>query len=103
MKINNMQIISVALIILFVGCLFDMPYGYFQIVRVVGMVAFIALAYYERKDKDILFWIWVASAILINPIIKVPLGRSIWNLVDIIWCVILFDSIMVGYEKKPKE
>jgi uncharacterized membrane protein YhdT len=62
-----------------------MPYGYFQLVRFVGMMGFIILAYLdkEKEDKTIMI-IWICSAVLINPIFKIALGRTIWNIVDVI-------------------
>jgi len=92
------QIIKVPLIILFLLCLADMPYGYFQLVRFLGMFGFGVLAFnaYNRKD-NLFFIIWIASAILINPIIKISLGRTLWNAIDVVWAIIL--SISIWTEK----
>lgn len=83
---NKSNWIKLSSSILFIGCLFDMPYGYFQIVRTIGMVGFIWLFNIdnERDEK----YVWIASAILINPIIKIPLGRELWNIIDVIWVII---------------
>lgn len=71
-----------------------MPYGYFQIVRFLGMASFAWLAYIDSSKKDkTLFIVWVSSALLINPFIKIALGRTIWNIVDVIWAIILLASI----------
>lgn len=87
-------IIKIVLIILFLLCLSKMPFSYFQIVRFLGMVAFAWLAYIDIKKKDkTLFIIWSSSALLINPFIKVALGRSMWNIVDVVWAIILVSSI----------
>lgn len=71
-------------------CLLDMPYGYYQLVRFSGMVIYGYIAY-EENQKGNREWaiFWLASAILINPILKIPLGKLIWNVVDVIWAVIL--------------
>lgn len=80
----------IALIILFLGCLADMPYGYFQIVRTVGMVAFIYLGYQAQQRKEELWqYFYWGSAFFINPIIKMPLGRELWNVVDVVWVVLI--------------
>lgn len=98
-KINMKKslLIKFILSILFIGCLFDMPYGYFQIVRTVGMIGFIWLFNID-SNKDIRY-LWAASAILINPIIKIPLGREIWNIVDIVWIAIFIGSILIEKKK----
>ena len=80
---------------LFIGCLFDLPYFYFQLVRIVGMTGFVLLAYFDRKsERNAIAIVWICSAIIINPIIKIPLGRTLWNVIDIIW-VILFIATIV--------
>ncbi len=75
-----------------------MPYGFFQLVRFVGMTGFIILAYLdkEKEDKTIMI-IWICSAVLINPIFKIALGRTIWNIVDIIWSIVLLTTLIIEY------
>lgn len=71
-----------------------MPYGYYQFVRFLGMVGFGILAYSANQKKDKQFLIlWASSAILINPLIKISLGRELWNIVDVIWAILLFASL----------
>lgn len=94
---NNYSFINtlkIALSILFLLCLLDWNYGYYQFVRFVGMVGFGVLAYQERAKKDkTWFVIWLVSALLINPFVKVALGRTIWNIIDVIWAVLLILSV----------
>ncbi|NUO00648.1 MAG: hypothetical protein HUU01_08530 [Saprospiraceae bacterium] len=91
------------MIILFLGCLFDMPYGYYQLVRFVAMIGFIALAVKEKKrGENSLFVFWIASSILVNPIFKIALGRVLWNIVDIGWVIILSISIWIEYRKEKE-
>ena len=79
--------IKIVLALLLLGCLADMPYGYFQFVRFLGLIGFGLLAFQEKeKGNDGFFLLWVVSAILINPIFKISLGRGLWNIVDVI-CV----------------
>ena len=93
------NIIKVILCILFLVCLLDMPYGYFQLVRFLGMVGFAILAYNNYQKNQTWFVIWLASAILINPIFKISLGRDIWNIVDVIWAILLIASIFIKQVK----
>jgi uncharacterized membrane protein YhdT len=80
-----------------------MPYGYFQFVRFIGMTGFIILAYLDsnKEDKTIMI-IWICSAVLINPLIKIALGRTIWNIVDVIWSIILLTTLIMEYNAERK-
>ena len=86
--------IKIVLSILLALCLLDMPYSYFQIVRFSGMVGFALLAYfsYEQK-KNVEVIIYVIVALLFQPFIKVALGRTVWNVVDVIVGLGLIASI----------
>ena len=91
------KIVKIILAVLFLVCLIDMPYGYYMFVRLAGMIGFIYFAYLD-KEKKLLLLFWIGSAILINPIFKISLGRELWNIVDVIWAVILFLDI-IFFEK----
>lgn len=81
----NSSAIKIILSVLFFLCLLDMPYGYFQFVRFSAMAGFVYLAYQanEKGFKNEMF-IFIALAILFQPIEKIALGRAIWNIVDVI-------------------
>ena len=95
MKIESNTIVAIKtlLIILFSLCLFDWQYGFYQFVRFFGMIGFGVLAYNEYEKNTNLFLIWISSLILINPFFKVVLGREIWNIVDIVWVIIIIYSL----------
>jgi len=99
--INQKNIIKIILIIALVLCLLDMPYWYYQILRIFGTIGFAYLAYIDYKIK-IKFTpqIFIVAAILLNPIIKISFDRDAWQVVDIILAVLLIISIFV--EKKLK-
>ena len=86
-------IIKIILSVLLLVCLLDMPYGYYQLVRFLGMIGFAILANYNYKNNNTWFVLWLASAILINPIFKISLGRDIWNILDVIWAILLVASL----------
>jgi hypothetical protein len=70
-------IIKIILAILFLLCLFYMPYGYYQAVRFIGMLGFALLAYYDYKqNQKTVAIIYVALALSFQPFIKVALGRT---------------------------
>jgi hypothetical protein len=79
--------LSLILIPLLLACLLPMPYGYYQLVRVVATAAFAFLAYQERENG--LLWVFVGLALLFQPFEKIALGRTLWNGVDIAVAVFL--------------
>ena len=93
-------LIKIGLSVIFLLCLLDMPYGYYQAVRFVGMLGFAILAYYSYEDnKKVEVIIYIALALLFQPFLKVAFGRTIWNVVDVIVAAGLIISLFV----KPKK
>ena len=96
-------IIKIALAILFLLCLLNMPYGYFQLVRFVALVGFAILAYKAneqgRKTEVI---IYVCLGILFQPLVKIALGRPIWNIVDVVVGVALLVSLFMRPSNGPR-
>lgn len=81
-----------------------MPYGYYQFVRFVSMAGLAYLAYSanEKNHKNELF-IYIALAILFQPFIKIALGRTIWNIVDVITGIGLLISALNDDKKLKHE
>jgi hypothetical protein len=96
---TNSVVVKTILALLFLGCLLKFEYGYYLLVRFLGMIGFVILAYEQYKKNQFYLVLWLASAILINPIFKIALGRTIWNVIDIIWAILLITSIF-GRDKK---
>ena len=93
-------IIKITLCIIFLLCLLDMPYGYYQAVRFAGMLGFGLLAYYSYEDnKKVEVIIYIVLALLFQPFLKVALGRTIWNVVD----VIVSAGLIISLFAKPKK
>lgn len=69
-------------VVMLILCLAEMPYGYYTLTRFVAMVIFTCLAYINKEDKT-LYVIFAASALLFQPFIKLALGRTIWNIIDV--------------------
>ena len=66
-------------------CLFPMPYGYYMLIRFVAMILFACMAYsFCNAQNKVLCVVAVALLLLFQPIIKIPLGRVMWNVVDVI-------------------
>lgn len=82
-------------------CLLPMPYGYYMFVRFVSMVAFGVMSYqYIQKKQAVWAVTFGALALLFQPFIKVALGRTMWNIVDVIVAVLLI--ILWVKERKTK-
>ena len=95
LSMNKIKAIKIILSILFLVCLFDMPYGYYQFVRFLGMIGFGLLAFDNYQKNQTWFVIWISSALLINPFFKIALGRDMWNIIDVIWAVLLIVSMIL--------
>ena len=93
MASNKIIAIKITLSVLLLVCLFDMPYGYYQFVRFIGMISFGLLAFEKNQTW---FVIWISSAILINPFLKIALGRDIWNIIDVLWVILLVVSMILN-------
>ena len=93
--------IKISLSILFLLCLLNMPYGYFQLVRFAGLVGFGILAYQanENKQKEMTI-LFIGLALLFQPFFKIALGRQIWNIVDVIVSIFLIVTIFMNRERK---
>lgn len=88
--------IKVILSILFFLCLLDMPYGYFQLVRFAALAGFAWLAFKSiEQGYNPEAFIYVCLAVLFQPIIKIALGRQIWNGIDITVGVVLIVSVFI--------
>tara|TARA_B100000780_G_C20647448_1_gene257914 strand:- start:81 stop:380 length:300 start_codon:yes stop_codon:yes gene_type:complete len=89
-------VIKVILSILLVVCVFDMPYGFYQLVRFIALVGFGILAFnanQENKKTELI--IYVSLALLFQPFMKISLGRDLWNIIDVIIAVALVSSVFV--------
>jgi hypothetical protein len=62
-----------------------MPYSYYQFVRFATLIGFAYLAYSanEQGNKNEVF-IYISLALLFQPFVKIALGRTLWNIVDLI-------------------
>lgn len=88
--------IKLILTILLFGCLIDFPYGYYQFVCYAALLGFTYLAF-NANEKGFSYevFIYVALAILFQPFIKIVLGRTIWNIVDVIVGIGLLASLFL--------
>ncbi|MFV0180523.1 hypothetical protein OBK28_13275 [Empedobacter falsenii] len=98
MKLCNL--IKIVLSALFLLCLIDLPYGFYQFVRFIALIGFGILAYQAyQTERQKEFYVYLALAILFQPIIKIYLGRTIWNTVDIVVSIGLLLSFFIKKNK----
>lgn len=98
-----MKLFYIILAALMLLCLAPMPYGYFQFVRYIAMVAFAVIAYqYYSSRKLIAATVFVSLAVLFQPIYKVALGRALWNVVDVIVAVLLIALFFLERKQEQK-
>ena len=76
--------------VILLTCLLDMPYGYYQLVRFVAMVVFGINAFnYGVKENSSLMIIMGTLALLFQPLFPITLGRTIWNIIDVVVAIFL--------------
>jgi len=94
-------IIKVIIAVLLLLCLADMPYGFYELVRFAAAAAFAYLSYdYFKAKKDGMGFTFAGLALLFQPFLKISLGRTIWNIVDVIVAVGLICLIIHTFKNK---
>lgn len=96
-----MKLCKVLLIVALLICLMPMPYGYYILVRFASTIIFglMAYNYYEKSNKSMGIICGVLS-LLFQPLVKVPLGREMWNIVDVLAALLLFYLIIKERQTK---
>lgn len=99
---NNVPLwLKVTIAILLLLCLLDMPYGFYVFVRFVAAATFVYLSYdYFKSKNNGLGFVFATLALLFQPFFKVPLGRSIWNVVDVLVWIGLIYLIVKTFKRK---
>lgn len=92
---NFTILIKIVLAVLFLICLLPLPYGYYELIRLIALIGFSLLAYdVSHKENKTEMIIYIGLAILFQPLIKISLGRTLWNIVDVIVAIGLLLSIL---------
>ncbi len=78
-----------------------MPYGYYQLVRFIAFVVFGYFTYDAVKASKTEFaFVYGALALLFQPFLKISLGRTMWNVVDVLVAVALIVSVYISLRRK---
>jgi uncharacterized membrane protein YfhO len=90
-------ILKVCLAIMLLLCFLNMPYGYYELVRITSFVILGYLAIIEYKSKNFGHVpVYIIGTILFNPIVKIALGRDMWQVVDFVFAAILIVTTIVS-------
>lgn len=96
-KVSILYLFLAAMMLL---CLASMPYGYFQLVRFLSTLAFGVMTYrYYRERKEWLAYTCGTLALLFQPFYKIALGRTVWNIVDVIVAIGLIMLFFYEWKK----
>lgn len=92
-----LKLILAALLLL---CLLHMPYGYYLLIRWAVLVCFAYFAYdYYKKKQMSLSFAFFGLAVLFQPLVKIALGRTLWNILDVAVAIFL---VVLTFIEKPK-
>lgn len=99
--IRPLKIPGIILAIFLFLALLKMPYGYYQLLRIIITIGAVCFAYQVREHElKWVMWSFIGIAILFNPIAPVHLQREIWRYVDVIVGV---GFIVAGYFITPSK
>lgn len=97
---NGIKLILAFLLLL---CLLKLPYGLYTLLRVIFTIGFVILATRANEaKKESEMFIYISLAILFQPLLKIPLGRTVWNIVDVIIALGLVIDILKPFTKSSK-
>ena len=97
---NISKLILAAILLL---CLAPVPYGYFQLVRLFSTIAFGLMTFrYYKEGKEKLAYTFGTLVLLFQPLYKISLGRTVWNIIDVIVAIGLIILCFWEWEKGKK-
>jgi hypothetical protein len=91
------------LVILLLLCLADMPYAYYEITRFIACIGFGIFSFHcfqsERQIEGVIF---IVLIVLFQPFEKLALGRTLWNILDVLVSIYLIVSMFIESGAKRK-
>ena len=74
-----------------------------MLVRYVMMIACAVMAYqYYQRKKMAAVWVFVSLAVLFQPIYKIALGRTLWNVVDVLVAALMIGLYLLERRQEQK-
>jgi hypothetical protein len=92
-QLANVKTINTILSILMILALFNLPYFYYELLRVVVFLgaaydAYVAYTLYDKANGP--FYVFLFIALLWNPIFPIYLTRGVWNIFNVIAAIVFF-------------
>lgn len=99
-----MLYVYLALAAILLICLLHLPYGAYTLIRFIAMVGLCVIAVKCFNEEKIpLAVIFGALALLFQPLVKIHLGRSVWNFVDVIVAAFLIGITLYEFKANRKK
>lgn len=90
----NFTIARIAAAILLIASRFPLPYGYYTFLRIaVTAVAIWGVFIAAQSEKTLWLWVFIAVAILFNPLFPIYLTKYVWGFFDIGTAILLLISL----------
>ena len=96
-------IVNIVLIGFLIGCLFKMPYGYYQFAKICITAGSIYSAYNTIHTRRYYFTpVYVGMAILFNPFMKFAFRRNQWQTIDMIAIAVMdiITLVLIKFNRK---
>lgn len=74
--------------------------GPYNILRWIVCIYYLIVDFRWKNINKIIFWMFAAMAVLINPIIKFYIHRSDWQIIDIIYAIVIMDTALYDHYHK---
>ena len=97
-------ILKIIITVMLLLCLTDMPYGYYNLVRFTATASFVYLSYSSFKSSEEGKGFFYGSLVLLfQPFFKIALGRTLWNVVDVLVAIVLIYFIIIELRNKNSQ
>lgn len=90
----NIKAVLLVSCILLLAALLPMPYGYYQLLRLIVCGVSIWGAVLTHKNNPTLCVLYILFALLYNPLFVIHFDRSVWSVINII------TALFFGYASK---
>ena len=95
-RLSILEIASVILAVALLLCLCPMPYGFYNVIRLATAVIACCWSYqFYKAKKTPLAIIAGAITILFQPLIKIVLDRTTWNILDILLAIAIIVLVFI--------
>ena len=94
-----MNYLYVSTIISLFLCIAPMPYSYYMLVRFLVIMTFGFMAITFSDANKLKMETCIVIIILFQPFVKIPLGRLVWNCIDVVAAIFLCYNLYSNYKQ----